>query len=301
MLRTRVLTAVALGPIVLAVAWFREPWLSLGVSLVAVVALAEATTLLRAAGWGVPRATTVAAGMLVVAAILLGVADVTRSAVTAMGERLGGVGLPLASMAVATILLAAAALRSPDPRAGLMAWVGSLFAVTYLGILVPTLALVGHLAPAGGTPDTPAGQMGWENGTGWLLLTLGLVWGCDTGAYLVGRAFGRRKLHAQVSPGKTVEGYVGGIIIAAVVTGFLGWLLVGISIPLGLVLGVFTAAVAQWGDLAKSMLKRAADRKDSGNLFPGHGGMLDRIDSLIFAAPILLAFALAFGGMSLSP
>ena len=70
---------------------------------------------------------------------------------------------------------------------------------------------------------------------------------------------------------------------------------------IGGVVGLVTAAIAQFGDLAKSMLKRVADRKDSGNLFPGHGGMLDRIDSLLFAAPVLLAGALLLGGMHLAP
>jgi phosphatidate cytidylyltransferase len=112
---------------------------------------------------------------------------------------------------------------------------------------------------------------------------------------------GRRKLHAQVSPGKTVEGYVGGIVVAALVTAGLGWLLVGLGPTVGLALGAITAAVAQRGDLAKSMLKRTAGRKDSGTIIPGHGGVLDRIDSLLFAAPVLVAFAVLLGGMQIAP
>jgi phosphatidate cytidylyltransferase len=111
---------------------------------------------------------------------------------------------------------------------------------------------------------------------------------------------GTRKLHPQVSPGKTVEGYVGGIVVAAGVTAALGWLLVGLGPVVGLVLGAVTAAIAQRGDLAKSMLKRTAGRKDSGTIIPGHGGVLDRIDSLLFAAPVLVAFAVVIGGMWVS-
>ena len=147
----------------------------------------------------------------------------------------------------------------------------------------------------------PLGPFGSESGTGWLVVLLGLVWSCDTGAYFVGRAIGRRKLHPQVSPGKTVEGFWGGLIVAAIATGALGWLLVGLAVPIGLVMGGVTAAVAQRGDLAKSLLKRAADRKDSGTLFPGNGGMLDRVDSLLFAAPIVIVFAVLLGGMGIAP
>ena len=155
--------------------------------------------------------------------------------------------------------------------------------------------------PDGGTPDSPLGQLGWATGTGWLLLMFGLVWSCDSGAYFIGRAIGRRKLHPQVSPGKTVEGYVGGAVVAGIVTAVLGWLLLDLAPLIAFLLGFVTAAIAQFGDLAKSMLKRTADRKDSGSIFPGHGGMLDRIDSLLFAAPVLLAGALVFGGMHLAP
>lgn len=308
MLRTRVLTAVVLLPIVLAVAWFREPWLSLGVLLVVALALGEAVDMLIAAGWAVPRAGTYTVGLLVAGAMLIGLHGVVLwltpvgPPTPPVGMRLMlFVGLPLLIFAVAVIVLAGAALRNADPRIGLQAWIGSVFAVAWLGVLGPMLAVVGHLAPIDGTTDTLLGSLRWEAGTGWLFVLFGLVWSCDTGAYFVGRAIGRRKLHPQVSPGKTVEGFVGGIVIAGIVTAALGWLLVGLPVLIGLVAGAVTAAIAQGGDLAKSLLKRAADRKDSGSLFPGHGGMLDRVDSLLFAAPTLIAFAVSVGGMWIAP
>ena len=301
MLRTRVLTAIVLGPLVLAVAWFREPWLSLGVLVVVALALGEAIDLLTAAGWTVPRWATYAAGLIVAAAAPLGLLAGDRLADVAAVQQLGPFGLSLALFVLAVIGLAAAALRNADPRVGLQAWASSVFVVAWLGLLGPMLILVGHLGPVEGTPESPLGALGWESGTGWLFVLLGLVWSCDTGAYFVGRAIGTRKLHAQVSPGKTVEGFYGGVVVSALVTAGLGWLLLGLAPILGAAMGAVTAAVAQRGDLAKSLLKRAADRKDSGNLFPGHGGMLDRIDSLLFAAPLVVAFALVLGGMWVTP
>jgi phosphatidate cytidylyltransferase len=296
MLRTRVLTALVLGPLVLAVAWFREPWLSLGVLLVVGLALWEVTNLLQAAGFAVHRLATLLGGLLVAGSVLLTLQEVRLDPSGLLsGELLMGVWVVIFILVV--IGLSAAALRNADPQTGLASWMGSVFAVAWLGLFGPMLAVVGHLAPVGMDSSSPLGQFGWESGTGWLFVLFGLVWSCDTGAYFVGRSIGRRKLHAQVSPGKTVEGYGGGIVVAALVTAALGWLLVGIEPLAGLALGAITAAVAQRGDLAKSMLKRTAGRKDSGTIIPGHGGVLDRIDSLLFAAPVLVVFAVLLGGM----
>jgi phosphatidate cytidylyltransferase len=300
-LRTRVLTALVLGPLVLVIAWFREPWLSLGILLVVALVLGEAIDLLTAAGWAIPRTATYAAGLVVAAAPPLGLLAREALVDVVAFQQLGPFGLSLAVFVLAVIGLAAAALRQTEPRLGLQAWVGSVFVVAWLGLFGPLLILVGHLAPVGGTPESPLGTFGWEAGTSWLFVLFGLVWSCDTGAYFIGRTFGRRKLHAEVSPGKTVEGFYGGIVVSALVTAGLAWLLLGLAPILGAVMGAATAAVAQRGDLAKSLLKRAADRKDSGNLFPGHGGMLDRVDSLLFAAPLVIASAVLLGGMWVVP
>jgi phosphatidate cytidylyltransferase len=120
----------------------------------------------------------------------------------------------------------------------------------------------------------------------WVIVLLAGVWSFDTGAYLVGRAIGRRPFLPWISPKKTLEGVLGGLVVAtagvAVVLGISG------SSPLeALVLGPLLGIVAQSGDLAESLLKRAAGAKDSGTLLPGHGGILDRVDSILFAAPVL--------------
>jgi phosphatidate cytidylyltransferase len=118
------------------------------------------------------------------------------------------------------------------------------------------------------------------------------VWSYDTGAYLVGRQFGREKFLTHISPSKTYAGLVGGVIATTVVAALM---LIGLGqAPVhALVLGPLAALSAQAGDLAESMLKRAANTKDSGNLIPGHGGMLDRVDSFLFAAPVVTLYVVA--------
>ena len=125
----------------------------------------------------------------------------------------------------------------------------------------------------------------------WLILwVLIVVWAADIGAYFAGRAFGKRKLALLVSPGKTWEGALGGVLLSVIVGSALG---VGVPGLIGLGLGfrqwaaasLAVAIVSVFGDLFESALKRARGVKDSGGLFPGHGGMLDRIDSLIAVLP----------------
>ncbi len=121
-----------------------------------------------------------------------------------------------------------------------------------------------------------------------LLLCLALVWAADSAAYLVGRHFGKRKLCPQVSPGKTLEGLLGGLAGAALV-GLVAGLAFGLGgLRLAALVGLATAcaAVSVVGDLAESLFKRHAGVKDSSHLLPGHGGVLDRVDALIAAAPL---------------
>ena len=112
-----------------------------------------------------------------------------------------------------------------------------------------------------------------------------LVWAFDTGAYCVGIALGKRKFLSHISPSKSYWGLVGGLAAStAVAVG--GMWAIGQPPVMGLVLGPLISVAAQSGDLAESMLKRAAGAKDSGTLIPGHGGILDRVDSILFAAPV---------------
>jgi phosphatidate cytidylyltransferase len=133
-------------------------------------------------------------------------------------------------------------------------------------------------------------------GTGYLLFTLLIVWAADAGAYFAGKTFGRVKLAPAISPGKTWEGVIGGLTLVAALAIAVGlWRDLNIGVFLPFVLAV--AALSVVGDLTVSMFKRTAGVKDSGSLFPGHGGVLDRIDSVAAAAPL---FALGLGWLGLA-
>jgi phosphatidate cytidylyltransferase len=132
------------------------------------------------------------------------------------------------------------------------------------------------------------------HGPALVLFALVLVVAADTGAYAAGRAFGRVRLAPRVSPGKTWEGAVGGIALALLVSIWgAAWL--GVAAAPFIAAGAMAAAFSIVGDLTESMLKRHAGLKDSGTLFPGHGGVLDRIDSVTAGAPILLLGLRQFG------
>ena len=128
-----------------------------------------------------------------------------------------------------------------------------------------------------------AGERGFE----WVSLALCATIVSDTAAYAVGRAFGRRRMAPRVSPGKTWEGAIGGLLATVLFTPLLGWLLGLPNVPLLFILGFGVSVFAQAGDLVESMLKRNAGVKDASGLVPGHGGLLDRMDSLVFVGPLV--------------
>lgn len=128
-------------------------------------------------------------------------------------------------------------------------------------------------------------------GPWWTLFAVVIVWFADTGAYFSGRFFGRRKLAPRISPGKTWAGAYGAVVFGGLFAGLGGWALGthGWALAGLVVLGVVTVMASIIGDLFESLMKRHADTKDSGSLFPGHGGLLDRMDSVFAAMPIFAA------------
>ena len=153
--------------------------------------------------------------------------------------------------------------------------------MVYLGALFSSLVLLRDLP--GRISVHP---FGFADRGAWLLLFVtACVWATDTCAYFAGRSFGKRKLAPKLSPGKTVEGFFGGLF-GAMLTGaiFAAW--IHLSPALGLAVGAMAGVVGPLGDLFESALKRELGLKDFGRIMPGHGGILDRFDSLLFVAPL---------------
>jgi phosphatidate cytidylyltransferase len=175
-------------------------------------------------------------------------------------------------------------LRRPELKGRIEGMAVTLFGVLYVGWLSAHLVLLRELPWRAGGPPYAEGAL-------YVLLAFFLTWSCDTGAYAVGRMFGRTRPFARISPRKTLEGSFGGLgfaVLAAFVARawFAPFLSVLDAAALGLGVGVF----AQVGDLVESMLKRDAAAGDSSDIIPGHGGILDRFDSLYFAAPLVFYY-----------
>jgi phosphatidate cytidylyltransferase len=286
----RVTSGVLLAAAFFSVVWFGNATVLLFVALaVGVLAFHEYAELLRQLGASIPRIPTVFATMGAIAVVPFPYVA---------GEALVGTGLVIIATAamVGAGRMATAAKSRPSPvavepgtdmappegrhsgtgvlaigqfRASVLGAVAGGFAVLYIGL--PLGALVGiHIF----------------GGRGAVLLLVATIAISDTAQYYSGRTFGRHKLAPRLSPKKTIEGAVGGFIVAPVFLYFAGPYLVPVVTPLTIApLGLVLVACGIAGDLFESMIKRAADIKDSSALIPGHGGVLDRIDALLFATP----------------
>ena len=254
----RVLSGIVLIAVTLALIWFLSPIAMLGVALaVAVLAFIEYEKIVDAIGAKVPYWTTLLATLLACAMVPFEWVD-------------------LVSVLAAALLLVAFNVLVSD-RVGtpiLADTAAAVLAPVYIG--VPLGSLVGVHAMAGREAV-------------WLLIATVAI--SDTAQYYSGRAFGRTPLAPLRSPKKTREGAVGGLIVAPLFLAAAGSYWLPVAPPLWLAaLGVGIVFAGIIGDLFESMLKRAADMKDSGTLIPGHGGVLDRIDALLFAAPVFYFF-----------
>ena len=274
MLRQRTLSVAVFVPPLLLVLALGEPWFGALIAVFVVVAAWETMRLLRGAGYAAVPAVGILGALAVAANVagLPGWGDYQGLLIAAV-VGVGGI----------------AAFREQETKLGLAAWVAAVFGAVYVGQL-GALVRIGQIAPA--LPDAaPAAQLGAARG--WILLVILMVWFFDTGAYFVGTKLGKRKFLSHISPSKSYWGVFGGLV-ASTVLAIGGMWALGQPPVLGLVLGPLVGIAAQAGDLAESMLKRAAGAKDSSNLIPGHGGILDRTDAFIFAAPVAAAYVAAF-------
>jgi phosphatidate cytidylyltransferase len=187
-------------------------------------------------------------------------------------------GLVLTASVILTLIWQL--LRPPEGQPT-QSWALTLGAALWLGWLISHFVQIRDLSPT----------FGLGLGTRWLILMFLVTWVNDTAAYFVGKAIGQHPCCPYLSPKKTWEGTIGGWIGGLVATTLLGYWLVDLTWVQGLALGVLVSMVAPFGDLAKSMIKRQMGVKDFSALIPGHGGMFDRIDSLLFVAPVVYYFA----------
>lgn len=277
MLRLRVLSAVVLIPVVLFVVGLGGIWMTLLVALAVGIGLDEAFQLFVEAGHRPLRWAGYLSAVIVVAA--------AHALPSSAG--LGG------AVAAAILITLVGQLMRTDRGGALTDWALTLSGTLYVAWCLVHFVLLRAIETPGFSPPFWQALGGPELGAGawWLVNALLLVWLCDTAAYFVGMRWGRHKMSPYVSPKKSWEGTVAGLVCSlAVAAGLKPLLGLPISYRWSIGLGALVGVGGQVGDLAESLLKRQAGVKDSGRLIPGHGGMLDRLDSLMFVVPLTYYF-----------
>lgn len=257
LLGQRILSAAILIPVVGVAVYLGGPWLAMVVGLAALLAGWEFYGLLHRGGYG----PSIPLGLLLIVLLLLG----------AYRPEWGLIRPAVVGMVMLTLGWQLFQAGSPAP---MVDWALTLSGGLYLGWLM------GHFLLLRAAPQ----------GLLWMGVALLSTWICDSGAYFVGLSFGRHKLWPRISPKKSWEGAVGGWISGVVLTAVIAGLL-GLGWPHGAAIGALVGIVAPFGDFSVSMLKRQVGVKDSSHLIPGHGGMLDRIDSLLFTVPVVYYYA----------
>jgi CDP-diglyceride synthetase len=295
-LLARVLSGAVLIPLVFLSIWAGSPWFPLVVIAVTIVGLLEFYALARSSSarpaliFGLIWATTLLAvtafysssdvlGLsIILAVITIGAVGTVLSILTRYINWIPNMlGLHIRRKNLGPYA-AKRVFPAPPPRKihqALSDWAFTVIGPIYLGIPLMHLLLLRQI----------------PNGSDWVMLALAGTFATDTGAFAVGKIFGRRRLAPRISPAKTWEGAIGGFVLATIITPLVT-LALSISIPIvqAALLGALIGLVAQLGDLAMSMFKRAAAVKESGNIIPGHGGVLDRLDSLVFSVVLVYYF-----------
>ncbi len=270
----RILTAIVALPVLLYTVWSDTPYYFAALTLIAVlIGLYEFYALASKLEITTQKTLGYLAGIAVVACFTVNRPHLIAAVIS---------GLVLMSLSTEVF-------HAGDMSKSLATVSATVLGVLYIALLAGALVGVRMLADTHTAVATPklAAKL--------LTTFFAMVMMTDTGAYYTGRAIGRHKLALRVSPGKTIEGSVGGFIAAALAgVACREIFFPEIALLHVIALGVIIGIVGPIGDLAESMLKRGAGVKDSGAIFPGHGGMLDRIDSLLFCAPVIYYYSLWF-------
>jgi phosphatidate cytidylyltransferase len=255
---TRVLSALVLLPVVVGVIWFLPPAATLVLAAIAAaLALYEYAGLAAALGVRIPRV-------------------ITGAGVVATCVAAGSPPAPLEIVLMSALLIVGAlAVASGAPGSGVLRDVAvAVLPLIYIGLPLGALAAIRLIG-----------------GREAIMLLLATIVISDSGQYYTGRALGRRPLAPSISPKKTIEGAIGGVVFGTAAMAIGGWMVFpDSSVPMLLLVAAAVVCAGILGDLFESLLKRSAGLKDSSALIPGHGGVLDRIDSWLFAAPVFYVF-----------
>lgn len=260
----RTITAVVGIPVVLALVWFGGWWAFAGVTLVVVLAAYELHNMMLHEGYH----------PLILISLALSLLFLVAAMVPQQRPLLLEIGLGVALLVTFPLLFFRKKLDG-----AMVDWSLTLAIAIYLGWPLSLFPLLRGY------------QVGISTGFWWLLTLLLGVWGFDTGAFFAGHFFGRHKLAPAISPGKTWEGVIGGLVFSIAAALIFTVRSLGVPWYLALLLGVLIGIAATLGDLAESLIKRQTHVKDSGQIIPGHGGILDRVDSLLFAVIVVYFFA----------
>ena len=270
-MKLRIITALCGIPLLLAFAWFDTGWFPLLILLVAPIAALGVLEFYRLGVLSGARPLTV-----------FGVVWSVLFVASAHFDARYEVDYLAPSLLASVVVLPLVWLVLFSRRALLLNWSWTVCGVLYMGWMLGHYVALREL----------------DQGREWVILVAFSTFACDTGAFLVGRTWGRHLMAASVSPHKTWEGAVAGFVASPVAALVIYALLevAGLALPMGYseaaIVGCIIGVVAQLGDLFESMLKRRAGVKDAGSLLPGHGGILDRIDSLVFAGAVVYYYVI---------
>ena len=258
----RTLTALVGVPLILGAVWVGYPWLTLLVAVVALLGLYEFYRMSP----GLTGPLVFSSGVVWTILFIVG---------GQLSDRWHDY-LPHMLLAGGLLVALSWLIVSRSRNLAVVTWSYGIAGPIYVGFLLAHALMLREFDEVG------------DLGRNWLLLALLVTFATDTGAYLTGRAIGRHTMAPSISPNKTWEGAIGGFAFAVVIALAVGALL-QLSVPLWqrALMGAVVGVVAQLGDLAESRLKRASGVKDAGSILPGHGGVLDRLDSIVLVLPVV--------------